>query len=103
MTTCLYYNEEEDKIENTGILSSLVNLTEFDGEEYINCIPKHLSSFTIGSYESSSLKENAENDENDKTTMIIIVVVSCVAAITLLVGGFCLYRYIIRKNNSIKI
>ena len=103
MTTCLYYNEEEDKIENTGILSSLVNLTEFDGEEYIKCIPKHLSSFTIGSYESSSLKENAENDENDKTTMIIIVVVSCVAAIALLVGGFCLYRYIRRKNNSIKI
>ena len=101
MTTCLYYNEEEDKIENTGILSSIVKLTEFDGEEYIKCIPKHLSSFTIGAYESSSLKENEE--ENDKTTMIIIVIVSCVAAIALLVGGFCLYRYIRRKNNSIKI
>ena len=51
MEKCLYYDAETDTIENKGILSAIVN---FDGEEYIKCIPKHLSIFTIGSYESSN-------------------------------------------------
>ena len=100
MTTCLYYNEEEDKVENKGILSTIVKLTEFDGEEYIKCIPKHLSSFTIGSYESSSLKDPAEEEKNN-TIKIIIIVASCVAAIALIIGIFCIYRCVRRKNNDI--
>ena len=48
MKTCLYYNEEKNVMDNDGIDTKFV---EFDGEEYIKCIPKHLSSFTIGSFD----------------------------------------------------
>ena len=98
MTECLYYNEEEDKIENTGIISTIVRLTEFDGEEYIKCVPKHLSSFTIGSYKESSIVEKTE--EKNKGTKIAIIVVSCIAGVALLIGGFFLFRYLRKKNNA---
>ena len=48
MKTCLYYNEDKNIMDNNGINTEYV---EFDGIEYIKCIPKHLSSFTIGSLE----------------------------------------------------
>ena len=47
MKTCLYYNEEKDSMDNEGIETQFF---EFGGEEYIKCIPKHLSAFTIGNY-----------------------------------------------------
>ena len=98
MTTCLYYNEDEDTIENTGIISTIEKLSQFNGEEYIKCIPKHLSSFTIGSYEQSSIIEKPK--EKNKGTMIAIIVVCCIGGVALLVGGFFLFRYLRRKNNS---
>ena len=92
METCLYYNENEDKIDNTGIISAI---EKFDGEEYIKCIPKHLSSFTIGSYEDSS----AFTDEGKKTDhTAVIVIVSIIGVAALSVGGFFLYRYLKRKR-----
>ena len=97
MTTCLYYNEDEDTIENTGIISTIEKLLDFDGEEYIKCVPKHLSSFTIGSYEQASI---VEKPEDNKGTMIAIIVACCVGGVALLVGGFFLFRYLRRKNNS---
>ena len=48
MKTCLYYNEDKNIMDNNGINTEYV---EFGGIEYIKCIPKHLSSFTIGSLE----------------------------------------------------
>ena len=97
MTTCLYYNEEEDTIENKGIISTIEKLTEFNGEEFIKCVPKHLSSFTIGSYEQASI---VEKPEDNKGTMIAIIVACCIGGVALLVGGFFLFRYLRRKNNS---
>ena len=44
MKTCLYYNEENDIMDNDGIETELI---EFDGEEYIKCIPKHLSALLL--------------------------------------------------------
>ena len=98
MTTCLYYNEEGNTIENTGIISAIENI---DGEEYIKCIPEHLSSFTIGSYEKASLspdeeKKEKDSEDNDKT--VIIVVVCVIVGIALLIGGYFLYRYCRRRN-----
>ncbi len=93
MEKCLYYNEEKDTIENTGILSAIVN---FDGEEYIKCIPKHLSSFTIGSYENSS---EVENNEKEKNYTTVIIIASVVGAVGLLVGGFFIYRCVRRRKN----
>ena len=94
MKTCLFYNEKEDKLENTGVETE----TEiFDGEEFIKCVPKHLSSFTIGSYEQASI---VEKPEDNKGTMIAIIVACCVGGVALLVGGFFLFRYLRRKNNS---
>ena len=61
MKTCLYYNEEKDSMDNEGIETQFF---EFDGEEYIKCIPKHLSAFTIGVYsegeKENDIKENIE-------------------------------------------
>ena len=93
MEKCLYYNEEKDTIENTGILSAIVN---FDGEEYIKCIPKHLSSFTIGSYENSS---EVANNEKEKNYTTVIIIASVVGAVGLLVGGFFIYRCLKRRKN----
>ena len=61
MKTCLYYNEEKDSMDNEGIETQFF---EFGGEEYIKCIPKHLSAFTIGNYyeveKVNVFKENVE-------------------------------------------
>ena len=46
MKTCLFYNEEKDEMDDEGITTTYEFL---DGEEYIKCIPAHLSSFAIGS------------------------------------------------------
>jgi len=64
MGTCLLYNEKANKMENTGIISKIINL---DGEEYIKCIPNHLTTFTIGSY-----KEAYIYDSSDKIIIIIM-------------------------------
>lgn len=60
-TKCLYYNQKENKIENKGIQNGFENL---DDEEYIKCIPNHLNSFSVGSFneaiiEDSSINKNA--------------------------------------------
>jgi hypothetical protein len=101
MKTCLYYNEDAGTIENTGI-SSLIE--KLDGEEYIKCIPQHLSSFTIGSYEKSEINlvqsipmQPAQPGLNNKTIAIIIAS-SVISTIALLVAGFFIYRCIRRKS-----
>lgn len=103
MTTCLYYNEKGDSIENTGINSTIEKI---DGEEYIKCIPNHLSSFTIGSYEKASISpldgetQEKEKDPDDGDKTVIIVIACVIGGIVLLVGGYLLYRYCKRKNNQ---
>ena len=62
MKTCLYYNEEKNIMDNDGIDTEYV---EFDGIEYIKCIPKHLSSFTIGSFEEEEYIEQKEEINNN--------------------------------------
>ena len=101
MKTCLYYNEDSNTVESTGILSSLVNI---NGEEFIKCIPKHLSTFTIGSYEKSEINlvqsipmQPAQPGLNNKTIAIIIAS-SVISTIALLVAGFFIYRCIRRKS-----
>mgnify|MGYP006916137756 FL=1 len=105
MTNCLYYNEAGDSIENTGINS---NITIKDGEEYIKCIPNHLSSFTVGSYQQARIspeektkeEEGNEKKPEDDNKTVIIVIVCVVVGLALLVGGYFLYRYCKRKNNQ---
>ena len=71
MKRCLFYNEEKDTIDDEGITSAFETL---DGEEYIKCIPSHLTSFTIG----SSKKENTP-DEIEETTTKTDVVINTIA------------------------
>ena len=61
MKKCLFYNEEKDTIDDEGIASAFETL---DGEEYIKCIPAHLTSFTIG----TSKKEDT-SDKREETTI----------------------------------
>jgi hypothetical protein len=59
MKTCLYYNEDKNEMDKDGIDTKFV---EFDGEEYIKCIPKHLSSFTIGSFGEEIIQQKIEGN-----------------------------------------
>ena len=72
MKTCLFYNEEKEDIDDEGIAT---NFEILDGEEYIKCIPKHFTSFTIGSFknetESNETEETNINDNNIINTSII--------------------------------
>lgn len=88
MTTCLFYNEENNIIENTGIDTKEV---EFDGEKYIRCIPKHLTSFTIGSYKSS--KESIAGK-------VVLSIFLCLLIIGIVFGGYYFWRKTTRKENS---
>ena len=103
MTTCLYYNEKGDSIENTGINSTIEKI---DGEEYIKCIPDHSSSFTIGSYAKASISpsedetKEKEKDPEDGDKTAIIVTVCVIGGIVHSVGGHLPHRYRKRKNNQ---
>ena len=88
MTTCLYYNEKEDVIENKGVSTEE---DDFDGEKYIKCIPKHLTSFTIGSYKSSK--------ESNAGTIALVIIV-CLLIIGIAFGGYCFWRKRALKEDS---
>ena len=83
MTTCLFYNEKGEKIENTGVETIIETIK---GEEYIKCIPKHLTSFTIGSYKSASI-----SDKNNAGT-IALVIILCLLIIAGGIAGFIFWR-----------
>ena len=88
MTTCLYYNEKEDVIENKGVSTEE---DDFDGEKYIKCIPEHLTSFTIGSYKSSK--------ESNAGTIVLVIII-CLLIICIAFGGYCFWRKRALKEDS---
>ena len=90
MKNCLFYNEEDDTIENTGVETTTEKL---NGEEFIKCIPKHLTAFTIGSYESTNI--NGSN-----TGTIILIVTLSIVVIALLVVGFYFYKKRAKESGS---
>ena len=64
MRTCLYYNEDKDTVEDSGINTKFEII---NGEKYLKCIPEHLSSFTIGTFNTgnaTSETEEVSNNEN---------------------------------------
>ena len=89
MTTCLYYNVKENIIENKGINTTEITLE--DGIEYIKCVPKHLTSFTIGSYKSS---------KESKVGTILLSIFICLLVIGIAVGGYCLWKKKGHKENN---
>ena len=90
MKTCLFYNEKDNKLENTGVETETEN---FDGEEFIKCIPEHLTSFTVGSYEKA-------NVSSSNAGTIVLVIVLILIALALLVGGYIFYRKRINKVDN---
>ena len=91
MKTCLYYNEEKDMMESEGIETQFV---EFEGEEYIKCIPKHLSSFTIGSFDDEEIYKEKNGGKNE---VIFFIIKVCLVVIILGIG-FYFYRWFRRKR-----
>ena len=89
MKTCLYYNEEKNEMDNDGIDTQT---EEFDGEEYIKCIPQHLSSFTIGNLEKI-IKQKKEGKPIHKYGLFKIGIY-----IIFLVSFFYLFRAYKRKK-----
>ena len=79
---------------------------KLNGETYIRCIPKHLTTFTIGSVEKS--KSSSSNDEssssNDESSsangdssssnvgLIIFIIVLCLLIFAGLIVGFIMFR-----------
>ena len=92
MKTCLFYNEEEDKLETSGIKTE--NNYILDGKAYIRCIPKHLTSFTIGISEFSFY-----NIEKIICISIIIIII----IVALIIGYICLRKKLNKNINSSEI
>ena len=88
MTTCLYYNEKENVIENKGIKTETFTENEI---EYIKCIPQHLTSFTIGSYKSS--KESIAGK-------VVLSIFICLFIIGIAIGGYYFWRKRSLRENS---
>ena len=79
MKTCLFYNEKDEKLDDDGVKTE--DDFELNGEKFIRCIPKHLTTFTIGSGESSS-----------NVGLIILIIVLCLLVFAGLIVGFIFYR-----------
>ena len=80
MKTCLYYNEDKNIMDNNGINTEYV---EFDGIEYIKCIPKHLSSFTIGSLDEELIQKSEKKSiALNLVVLFIIILCACYVSIT---------------------
>ena len=93
MKTCLYYNEEKNEMDNDGIDTQT---EEFDGEEYIKCIPQHLSSFTIGNLDEEIIQEIKFKEQNSGSKFSILLKI-CIVIIILFVA-FYLYRAYRKKR-----
>ena len=79
MKACVYYNEEEEKLYDDGV--ETIQDFIYEGEQFIKCVPKHLTSFTLGTAQNSS-----------NVGIIILIVVLCLLLIAGLIVGFILYR-----------
>ena len=78
MLTCLFYDEKDQELEKEGITTDDNYMLK--GEEYIRCIPKHLSQFTIGVYEISFFNYKK---------YIIIGIICLFVLICLIIGYIC--------------
>ena len=102
MTKCLFFNEEAKMIEDTGVETQTAN---FNGEEFIKCIPKHLTSLTIGSYNSTPISDedtdnNIDNNSGSNAGTIILIKVLCLIALGLIVGFYLFWRKRSQVNSS---
>jgi len=79
MKTCLFYNEKDEKLDDDGVKTE--DDYVLNGETFIRCIPKHLTTFTIGSGEGSS-----------NVGLIILIIVLCLLVFAGLIVGFIFYR-----------
>ena len=100
MKTCMFYNEKDEKLDDNGVETD--DNYVLDGESYIRCIPKHLTSFTISSAEGSSSNVDsadgsssnelpAEGSSSNVGTIILIVVL-CLLVIVALGVAFIILR-----------
>ncbi len=92
MKTCLFYNEDDDKLESDGIKTE--DNYFLDGKSYIRCIPKHLSVFTIGVSEKRLYTL--------KRIMIIIFLILIFMILTI-IGFICFRKRTNKKINNIDI
>lgn len=90
MKTCLYYNEDKNEMDNDGVATKS---DEFDGEEYIKCIPQHLSSFTIGSFGEEIIHQKIEGN-----SILRYEVLKVGLFFIFLFGVFYIYRSYRRKR-----
>ena len=79
LKTCLYYNEKKEQLESDGV--ETIDDFTLDGETFIKCVPKHLTSFTLGTGSSSN-----------NTVLIILIIALCILVIIGIVVGVVIFR-----------
>ena len=106
MKTCVYYNEKEEKLYDDGV--ETIEDFIYEGEKFIKCVPKHLTSFTLGTPQNSQNSQNSGDSQNSQNSgdsqnsqnpenssnvgLIILIVVLCLLLIAGLIVGFIIYR-----------
>ena len=84
---CFFYNEAIQDLSEEGIV--LKDNVAYEGEKYLQCSSKHLTSFTAGNYYS-------DEDELDTSTIVLIVLGS-VLLLAIIIGVIFYCR---KKNNN---
>lgn len=82
MKTCLYYNEEKERLDDDGVKT--IKDFVLEGEEFIKCVPQHLTSFTLGTSSGSG--------SSSKVWLIVLICVLCVLLIASIIIGIIICK-----------
>lgn len=85
---CFYYNEAKKELETDGI--KIDENYEFNGQKYIKCTSKHLTTFTAGTY-------------NFNSNLSLWAVLLIIFAILILLIGFVIIFIIIKKRKKSRV
>ena len=92
MTTCLFYDEENNKLDNDGIKTD--NNYILNGISYIKCIPNHLTVFTVG-------KDEVKFINLKKIIIYSTVIIALI--LKLLIAYICMRKNCCKKENNFEI
>lgn len=87
---CLFYNEGKGTLSTDGVNTEL-NFN-FEGEAYIKCSTKHLTSFTIST-------PNVKADSGTKWYVVLLIILLVVVILAALAVGFITIKKRMAKNN----
>ena len=84
---CFYYDEKKEDLDKDGVISE--DNYNYKGNLYFKCSTEHLTSFTVGDYNSKTIS----------TVGIIFIIIGAIVLLGILVIGYIYIRKKMRKNN----